>query len=419
MDSQMFNEKLKKYKKALLLGTGGGNDIVSATLIADYLIAQGISCDVAGVLSPGAYHEFDGYSELAINEITNTTVKRYLHNPIRNFEISFIDSLLPETAKNAGYKVGKFFELSTKFGTEVLVTELNKLIEIEEYDVFIEVDVGGDILGRRCDKTILSPLMDFTSLYLLDKVAIDSYLIEFGLGTDGELRPLGIQEIFQELNHFGAYLGDAEINITDPEIDRFKKILETINKVRIGHTATMTLETLANKGKSDIHTQYYSTWKVGGKTWKNYYDVTLLESSFGKVYLFDGHVLPSLRTDTSFSYETPLEQFIKLKKTKDWKTELDMCYIDNGSLLCLTPSLQVPEDMRIEIIKHGLDHQFNHLRFGQVLMLRHDAHLCGNYHVKYSNDFIIVANNELKFIIDDEECSSFDVLFNKITKYER
>lgn len=415
----MFNNRLSKYKKALLLGTGGGNDIVSATLIADYLIAQGISCDVAGVLSPGAVHTFDGYYELAVNEITNTSVRRYINRPINKLEISFIDSVLPETARNAGYKVGKFFELSTKFGTENLVTETNKLIEREEYDVFIEVDVGGDILGRRCDKTILSPLMDFTSLYLLDKVSVDSYLIEFGLGTDGELRPLGIQEIFQELVAKNAYLCDDDIDIADPEIDRFKRVLETINKVRIGHTATMTLETLANKGKSDIHSQYYSTWKVGGKTWKNYYDVTLPVSSFGKVYLFDGRILPSLRTDTAISYETPLEQFIKLKKTKEWKTELDMCYIDNGTVLCLTPSLQVPEDMRIEIIKHGLDYQFNTLRLGQVIMLRNDAHLCGKYHVRYCKDFIIVADSELKFIIDEEECSSFDVLYAQITNYEK
>ena len=81
-------DKLKKYKKALILGTGGGNDIVSATLIADYLHNEGIECDVAGILSMGALHEFDGVKESVINEIKD--VKRYLTNKQKT-EISFRD----------------------------------------------------------------------------------------------------------------------------------------------------------------------------------------------------------------------------------------------------------------------------------------------------------------------------------------
>jgi hypothetical protein len=41
-----------QYKKPLVIGTGGGNDIVSACLIVANLKDKGIDADVAGLCSP-------------------------------------------------------------------------------------------------------------------------------------------------------------------------------------------------------------------------------------------------------------------------------------------------------------------------------------------------------------------------------
>ena len=371
----------EKYQRALILGTGGGNDIVSACLIGDYLTSMGIVCDVAGIASPGALHSYSGVPEGPINILAGE-VKRYIDtNPPT--EISFIDAQLPEYALKHGYLFNKFYNFSLMHGTDALVDLLNSMIEFERYDVFIEVDVGGDILGTPADKHLLSPMMDFSSLHLLDKVNIDSYLVEFGLGTDGELRADRIESIIDELRDSDMIHEEFIIKDSDSEINRFKNLFEDISKTRRGHTATMTLKTL--QATEDIETQYYSTWKLGEKVWKNYFDVVLPKSTFGKAYIIDGKRLPAKRPDTSFGYSQPLEQFLKLKEMRpEWKTELDMC-VYSGTLL-LTPSLHVPEDMRKEIIAEGLE-MVHRGEAMQAILLSQDEDLCNGKMILQNEHF--------------------------------
>ncbi len=327
-----------KYKKALLLGTGGGNDIVSTMLIADYLINQGIQCDVAGVLSPGAIHEFNGEIEKPVNKIDGDA-RRYIASNNR-CEISFIDSILADLSKRLEYRVDQFYDFSTKFGTSILEGEINRLINENGYDLFLEVDVGGDILGRKKDKTLLSPLMGFTST----------------------------------------------------EVKRFRELYGNIAKVRAGNTGRMTLKTLDIKGTDqDLVLQYYSKWIVGNMPpWKNYFEVTIPYETFGKVYLLDGKNLPSLRSETAISYECALEQFVKMKSdTPEWKTELDMCYVDENYLL--TPSLRVEKGMREEIITYGLKVLENG-NAKSIIILEEDSELInGRYYRLNAGKFEILA----------------------------
>lgn len=394
----MIGEKFSKYKKALVVGTGGGNDIVSATLIADYLTSSGVECDVGGILSPGAIHEFDGNLEKVVNKLGGD-VKRFISSKNKK-EISFIDSMLPELSIEKGYSIGNFYNFSLRYGTEKLVEGINDLIEKNNYDLFLEVDVGGDILARKgIDKHLLSPLMDFSSLYVLDKVPIDSYLVQFGLGTDGELRPDGIKEILSELKSQNILIYEDEIDNTDVQIQKFRKLFSEIGKVRMGHTGTMTLETLDNKGKEDILTSYYSSWRVGNKLWKNNYDVVLSKETFGRVYVFNGKKLPLTRLETAIPYENSLEQFVKMKSSKTWKTELDLCYteLESGEYVYhLTPSLNVPSKMREEIISEGLN-DLNKGNSDKILILGEDVNLVPeNYFVTKVGDFAVVSLGKQK-----------------------
>ena len=86
----MFDERVEGYKKALVIGTGGGNDIVSTLLPAQYLQIRGIQTDIAGILSPAAVHEFNGNLENVVNVIEGN-IKRTILAP-EEFSISFIDS---------------------------------------------------------------------------------------------------------------------------------------------------------------------------------------------------------------------------------------------------------------------------------------------------------------------------------------
>ena len=305
--------------------------------------------------------------------------------------------------------MGNFYDFSTKFGTSKLEEEICNLVTRNNYDFFLEVDVGGDILARKKDKTLLSPLMDFTSLYLLDKIPIDSYLVEFGLGSDGELRPDAMNEILKELEEKNILIDEDILDKEDCEIIKFRELFKRISNVRKGHTGTILLKTLEDKNGKDLNLKYRSSWKINKKKWFNEFEIVIPQNTFGKVYFFDGKRLVKERGDTAIKYGNSLEQFIKVKSVPEWKTELDLCYLDNPSgIYCLTPSLNVPEQMREEIIVEGLL-ELDNGNADKIIILRKDKKLIGgNYVIHDSRNYSLISNSKF----------GNASLINKIRKYE-
>jgi hypothetical protein len=55
---------------------------------------------------------------------------------------------LPNIASRRDIHIPHYYDFSTRFGTQRLTDELQKLIKLRAYDVLIAVDVGGDALAR-------------------------------------------------------------------------------------------------------------------------------------------------------------------------------------------------------------------------------------------------------------------------------
>jgi len=341
----IFTEEIKKYKKAFVFGTGGGNDILSAIIPALQLQSLGLQVDIGGVLSPAATHTFNGHREKVINKIDN--VVRYIEKKDGYKKIiSLIDTHIPNATKTI-LGQSEFFDISIRFGTDKLVKEFNEFVKEKGYDLVVAVDVGGDILGTIEDPTLLSPMMDFTSLYLLRHLEVDNYLVEFGIGTDGELRPSRIDAILNELKD--ETIKTSTLSIDDFEIVEFEKVFNSIKHIRSGHTNTMLLETL--RTDEDIITEYKYRIQIDNKKWLQKFMIQLKKKYHGKVWLFDGKAVSEKRRETAFSYENSIEQLDKLKKMCPfWKTEMDLFYI-NGELQ-VTPSLSINPDILVEIIEY-------------------------------------------------------------------
>ena len=378
----MFNRDLGKYNKAFVFGTGGGNDIVSAVPVAMYLQRHGIQTDIGGILSPAAVHMFDGTAEEVVNEI-GKEVRRWIPSK-KPAEISFIDGHLPGFAAEAGAGIPNFYDLSIRYGTSMLVENVRKLVDENGYDLIVGVDVGGDILARGAqDATILSPAMDFSSLYLLGELEADSLLVEFGLGTDGELRPSGIKEILEELGGKGIIRYESEIKKSDHEVKCFREIFERIKRIRKGHTAVMTLQTLdTSMPDEDIITEYVFRSRIGQKKWTTEYSIVLPHEYFGKAFVMDGKGLAAQRKQTAFCYENPIEQYARLKQVPSWKTELDLSFLWSGNnwttpeqeghcMMLLVPSESIPEATRREILHAGIE-ALNDDMCDMALVLKND-----------------------------------------------
>ena len=345
------------YRRPLVVGAGGGNDIVSATLILADLARAGRKPDLAGICSPGAWHLYEGKEKQPVEEqpvnVVSESAKRYRPSRIAQ-PLSFIDANVPGLLKKEGIDA-KVYNLSCRYGSSRLIMGLQRLVRESDYDGIIAVDVGGDILSRGPpDPTILSPLMDFSTLYVLSQLETPSTLVEFGLQTDGELRPKNCEDILAELGTSGILKSTLKINPSDPAVEIYKRVYEGIANIRHGHTAAMTFETL--NAKDDIHTNYRARVRILNKEWTHEFPIVLEAKYFGKAFIFDPKELAQRRV-LAIPYSTPLELFIKTKNVVDTKTEMDLLYAwDND--VCIWLGLLCPQiegSQREEILSYGID----------------------------------------------------------------
>jgi hypothetical protein len=155
---------------------------------------------------------------------------------------------------------------------------------------------------------------------------------------------------------------------SDPEIQKFKEIYNEISKTRIGHTATMTLETLKHIGeKNDYLSPYRFISQIGNTKVEHHFDVTIPHESFGKIYTIHSKEFAQQREQTAFSFENSLEQYVRLKTMQsDWKTELDLFYLRSGDnwtttqrdgqcLQLLVPSTMMEKSKRASLIETGIN----------------------------------------------------------------
>lgn len=355
------------HKKALLLWTWWGNDIVSTIIIALRLQKLGIQTDIAGVLSPAVIHYFNGKIEQEINKVEWRVTREILSKTPKT--ISFFDGELPEIIRRHEIQIDNMYDFSLRYGTERLSKKLQELIHTNAYDLFVAVDVWWDILARWAqDTTLLSPVMDFASLHILKDIPIETSLDEFGLGTDGELRPDGMREIIQEQRDKKIVREESDISLNDPEIKIFTSIYEEVAKIRRGHTGTILLETLKHIGEDkDYVTPYRYVSQLGKTKTEHRFDVTIPHESFGKIYTLDGKKFAQERWATARSFANTLEQYSKLKSMQpSRKTELDLFYlwsdkewttpIRSGNCLhLLAPSTTMEEEQRTMLIHTGID----------------------------------------------------------------
>lgn len=270
---------LNHYNNILFIGTGGGNDIFSSLYIADKMRGQ-LKYSISGVLSPAATHYFNNNIEQCVNVLDNS-VERYLGNK----KISFIDDMILDIIDKYQYHPTKVFELSLKYGLKELGIQFNNTIRNENFDCICFVDMGGDILGRKEDNTLLSPLMDFTCLYLSKYVDVDCFLIEFGLGTDGELRDNSINNIMDELLTKNLII-DKIRNSIDDSLIRFNNVFEDVSKVRVGYATYLTLKLLLDSN-FDRNIKFRSSYKFNDDNWKYEFNSIISNKYVNDIFLID------------------------------------------------------------------------------------------------------------------------------------
>jgi len=214
--AESLDKLASEAKRALVFGIGGGGDVVGAVPTSRYLRTLGLETLVGGL-----------------------TWERYVNDPEpgprRIGEIENIKAL-SETAglANAGTRTKggvRFTEsaVAEVLGEEVLLLDLNKgvqgavtglkeAMETLGIDLFVGVDVGGDVLAEGTEEELHSMLADSMSLAVMVNLDVPVVLGVLGCCTDGELSLDQFNQKVAKVASYGGFLGARGLTPDDLEV---------------------------------------------------------------------------------------------------------------------------------------------------------------------------------------------------------
>jgi hypothetical protein len=198
---------LRAARRALVLGVGGGGDVVGAIPTARFLELFGISCVLGGLAwEHFVYDPQPGTRSLA--------------------EVQHVRPLAPtvwladgESATLTGVRFAES-RVAEQYGTETLLVDLSQgvagavdglraaLRELDA-DLLVGVDVGGDSLAEGPEPGLRSPVADAMMLAAFSRLADEVPCLwgVFGYGSDAELTPAEIDRALSVVAEHGGLLG--------------------------------------------------------------------------------------------------------------------------------------------------------------------------------------------------------------------
>ncbi|WP_269525983.1 DUF1152 domain-containing protein [Coraliomargarita parva] len=207
-----------KSKRGLILGLGGGGDVIQGIPVArlfqqlgfDEVYIGGVSCqwwmpdgkpqsDVFGtsILGPTIYdiHQLSD-SELLAPEIRSVNSK------------SAIGTCQPAEAVLAESLPGTPFVASLRQGTAGLAASLKEFVEAKGIDIVVGVDIGSDSFHRGDEVQLAhTSLVDFMSIGALLDLPCPIFYGVSGYGCDGEMQLPELDERVGIVMKAGGYLG--------------------------------------------------------------------------------------------------------------------------------------------------------------------------------------------------------------------
>jgi hypothetical protein len=202
---------LSRSRRPLVLGIGGGGDVVGALATAEACRLQGAEPQVGGVAwerrpidpqpGPRAEAEIENARRLAPGVLAASPGTR-----VRKSGVLFAESRM------AGLLGEETVLVDATIGPSQLADGLGAAAEVLGSDLIVFVDVGGDALAHGDEPGLASPLCDALLLAaaarLAERDAAPAVLGGiFGIGCDGELTPPEVLERLAEVGAAGGLAG--------------------------------------------------------------------------------------------------------------------------------------------------------------------------------------------------------------------
>ncbi len=216
----------EKIRSILIFGVGGGGDIATAGILAEYFKRHGVVVYIGSIV----------WERFVIDPIPGPIPFDNLHNVKRLSDYVVIVNKNTYALRSNRKIIPQPVALSQVLGREVILIDLWKgvtglwkgLIEVADYygiESFMAVDVGGDILAQGVEDNLWSPLADSIGLAAFSKLKY-SIIAVHGLGADGELDQEYLLSRIASIASKGGYLGAK--GLTRYEYVVGKKILKNV-----------------------------------------------------------------------------------------------------------------------------------------------------------------------------------------------
>lgn len=215
MIRKSLHEMALKSKKALLIGIGGGGDIIQTIPIRNYLKLLGVEeVYLAGVA--GEWWPFDTSSPseyiwaptvYAVADLTDAQLVTDGAAKV-NPETKYKGRSIAE-AKIAQALGVETYVFSVHQGVQGLLKSLQGFIAKTGVDLVVGMDVGSDSLysGEGEIHQPKTPLVDFIVLSALTQLEVDTVYGLAGLGCDGEMEIVDVERNVSKIMQAGGFIG--------------------------------------------------------------------------------------------------------------------------------------------------------------------------------------------------------------------
>jgi len=225
---QSLEDLIRSSSHALVIGVGGGGDVVGALAAARFVEFCGLEFTLGG-LSWERYVYDPVPGPRSLDEIENVKLihpRMGLANP------------QTRTRSNVYFAESKMAEV---LGRDVLLVDINGGVKgvvdglelaLKEFntDLLIGLDVGGDSLARGGEKGLRSPLADSIMLAAcaeLEKQGVKTLWGVFGYGSDGELTTDELEKALSVVAKGGGFLGAW--GLTPKIVAEMQELIKRVN----------------------------------------------------------------------------------------------------------------------------------------------------------------------------------------------
>jgi len=216
-----LEELVKARQKAIVLGVGGGGDVVGTIPTSRCLRTLGLTTIVGGLTweryvndpEPGP-RKLDEIEDL---KLVSKTVGLANKNTKTTKGVKFTESVVAEFLGEETLLV------DLNEGVQGVIEGLNEAIEKLDVDLFVGIDVGGDILASGQEEGLHSMLADSMMLSVMCFLKVPTVLGVLGGGADGELTFDQFITQLSKVAKYGGLLGAR--GLTPGDVETLEKLI--------------------------------------------------------------------------------------------------------------------------------------------------------------------------------------------------